>query len=146
MPIRPSKANAPLLIDPNTELALSPSLQHLKMIPRRILQILKRGCIIEHSELSSGKRLNPARKLSRKLAIPDLFRLVRGKTQNHYLILTETETTVKRKQKDFFLNAVGALQQSVLTECNSIDGNLSRWLQDLRKRQLQTNPEIERYD
>jgi len=74
--IPPFKTDSPLIVDSNTVLTPSLTLQGFKPISRRHSQIIDGLSAIEHTQLSQCISLNVVRKLFGEQSIEDSFRFL----------------------------------------------------------------------
>jgi hypothetical protein len=79
----PTKADAPLLINPNAVLAGTVAGKCFKAIRWRDSKVSKVTRMVEHGELVEGTLLNVAGQLPRPLLVPYPLRLRIGKTLDH---------------------------------------------------------------
>jgi hypothetical protein len=69
VPVTPSKANAPLIVDPNAVLASSISLELLESVPRWHPQVLQSLGSVQYQKLPQGASLNPAWQVANALSL-----------------------------------------------------------------------------
>lgn len=79
----PTKADAPLLINPNAVLAGTVAGKCFKAVRGRDSKVSKIAGVIEHGELVEGTLLNVAGQLPRPLLVPYPLRFHIGKTLDH---------------------------------------------------------------
>ena len=85
----PAKTNAPLVVNPNTMLALPVMLQGFEPVVRRNRQIPQNARIVEHSELAQGRRLDVDRQSAADFAQPDSLGLGAPEAPDHPIFLSQ---------------------------------------------------------
>jgi hypothetical protein len=93
---QPAKADAPLIIDPNTVLADSVSRELLKPVAGRHAQILQRADGIEHDQFALCDPVNVRRKSPGRLAPEELFGVPVPEASDHTGMLMPGNNNVKR--------------------------------------------------
>jgi hypothetical protein len=93
----PAKADAPLIVDADTMLALPWSNQLLKSIGRRDPEVVGRFRSVQDQELAKSYALNP-RELPRMAPLKDLFGLATAEALDHASIISPDVIIVKRYQ------------------------------------------------
>ena len=83
MGILPLEADAPLLVDPDTVLALAGALQSLQLVRGRNRQIFETTCSMQLLQLHQRPLLDIARKLFGILSIPDFRGLLIPERLDH---------------------------------------------------------------
>src|SRR5437773_1525968 len=81
--IIPNKTNTPLIIDPDTILALSVGFERFKPIPRRRLQVQQPVSAMQILQLAASGILNIRRQLSRTFAMKDPLGFGATKADDH---------------------------------------------------------------
>lgn len=87
--IDPSKANAPLLVNANTVLSSTISLQRLQPIARWHPQKINTVSGLNETKLAERNRLNVRRQLLREDVIPNFLSFLVRKANNHKTTLCE---------------------------------------------------------
>jgi len=83
MSVTPMETNAPLAVDPDTELPLSIAFQSLQSICRRHLKVFQLKGIMDHFQFTPGRHQNFTRKTSNPDTMKQCFRMFIGKGFNH---------------------------------------------------------------
>jgi hypothetical protein len=86
--IHPRKAYSPLVIDPDTVLAFTLTIQCFKPINGGNTQIIQRLGIVEHAQLAPGDLLDVPRQTPRYLAAPNPFSFSVPKSRDHLPTIT----------------------------------------------------------
>jgi hypothetical protein len=86
--VMPSKADPPLLVDPNAVLAASITLWRFEPVARRPAQIAQRPRLIQHAKLAQSDGLNLEGQSPTAPTVPDAGRLGVGKALDHEVIVT----------------------------------------------------------
>jgi hypothetical protein len=84
----PDKANAKLVIDPDTVQAVAVPLQGFQAVTGRPIQVLERGCGIQHPKFSQGRLLNHRRDFFDRLQIKQPLGLFALEGPDHPLKLS----------------------------------------------------------
>ena len=92
----PAKTDPPLIVDPDTVLALPIPRQLFEAVPRWYPQIGQRVSSVNHEELLQCWAVYILRELSRAFAIEDLFSLRVFEAPNHRTIIMRRVNNVKR--------------------------------------------------
>jgi hypothetical protein len=79
----PTEYDPPLIVDADTVLSCTITLQGFQAIGRGHTQIGQGSGIIQHSQLPPGHGLNILRQTPRNLTMPNHFRFPAGKTFDH---------------------------------------------------------------
>src|SRR5262245_2007440 len=83
VPLLPSEADPPLIVDADAMLPGSIANESLESISRRYSKILQRFCCVDQQQLSMCSALDVGRKCPRAFAPKYLFRLGVAKAPNH---------------------------------------------------------------
>ena len=95
LPVFPSEANAPLLVDADAVLAFTVPRQRFKAIGGGNPKVPQVGCRVNHDQLSQGDSLDVVRQLPRKAPMKNAFRLFILERMDHILIITRNVNNVK---------------------------------------------------
>jgi hypothetical protein len=79
----PSKADSPLIVDPDAHLSCPSPLQGCEPIARWITQVVDGGRGIELTQLAKRSLLNVAWELAAPLTLPDLLSFLASERSNH---------------------------------------------------------------
>jgi hypothetical protein len=83
VPVFPSKADTPLIVDPNAHLSCSIAFQGFEPIAGRITQVIDRRRGIKLAQFTKGSILDVPRKLAASLALPNSLGLLRFERPDH---------------------------------------------------------------
>jgi len=81
--LHPSKADTPLIVDPDAHLPRAVSLEGFEPIARRIAQIVDRERGLDLAKLAQCAILNLAEKLAARLALPNTFGVLALERPDH---------------------------------------------------------------
>jgi hypothetical protein len=85
--IAPTKANPPLVIDPNTVLAFPVSLKFLKTVPRRDTKIIQSLGGVKHEKPTLRDPPQTGRESRSRLAMKDLFSVFGTKSLDQFELM-----------------------------------------------------------
>jgi|SRR6516165_6858061 hypothetical protein len=83
VPVDPSKADAPLTIDPDAHLSHPIAFQWFELVPRRMTQIIESCRGIKLAQFTKGSILDVPWKLAASLTLPDSLGLLASERPDH---------------------------------------------------------------
>jgi hypothetical protein len=81
--VMPFKANAPLMVNPNTVLSFPFSLQGFQAVCRWDTKVVKGASPMDHNQFPFSELLNVLRQFAEKTAVKNLFGLLAFERLNH---------------------------------------------------------------
>jgi len=95
IPIEPSKADTPLIVDPNTHLSSPIPLQDFEPIAGRIAKIFNRHRGIDLAQFSKRSILNVSGKPAAPLTLPNTLGLLAPERSKHPLLFARYAVRIK---------------------------------------------------